>query len=104
VTDLPPECVALLEDALDTIEKLDAALRLSRSEAVEPALVAELAAAGIVDVGPPVRLVPRDDVARLIAMYGEERGPVISALSTIAVQRIRVMAARTFGPRSKPRR
>jgi hypothetical protein len=116
---LPRQVRKLLETDLDSIEKVEL-IRYLRS-AVTPVprpeiaraldldreaadtLIAELAHAGLVEVvgilgavrpGPAVADEACDDLMRL---YDEDRAQIISVLSTLALQRIRNMAAQTFG-------
>ena len=116
---LPPDVLALLESSLSGFEKLELAWHLWRAGAPVPraelrdaldldtgsmgALLAELLAAKIIEVGgapeKAVRLGPRaggESFKALMALYAEDRLAVVAALSSIAMHRIRTMAARAF--------
>jgi hypothetical protein len=116
---VPPEALALLDTLLDSFEKLELAWHLERAGGpvrraeLQAALqleedsmrevIAELLAAKIIEVSggpePKVRLGPRarrEDFSSLMALYAEDRLAVVAALSSIAMRRIRTMAARTF--------
>lgn len=116
---IPREVRKLLETDLDSIEKVDAvrylwrvrgsitrtelmrALQLER-EATH-ALIAELARAGVVEIdeeGGAIRLGSQAGGAawdELMQLHDEDRLVIVSALSALAVERIRTMAARAFG-------
>ena len=116
---IPREVRKLLETELDSIEKVDAvrylrrvrgsitrtelmrALQLER-EATH-ALIAELARAGLVEIdeqGGGIRLGGHAVGAawdELMQLYDEDRLMIVSALSALAVERIRTMAVRAFG-------
>lgn len=116
---MPPEVGALLAGPLDTFEKLelvsylsrhDGGARRSRAEQdipLAPALmqevIADLIGARVIEADgeadPELRLGPRargDDFTALVKLYAEDRPAVMSTLTTLALDRIRGMAARTF--------
>lgn len=116
---IPREVRKLLETELDSIEKVDAvrylrrvrgsitrtelmrALQLERG--ATHALIAELARVGLVEIDEPggaIRLgghVGGGAWDELMQLHDEDRLVIVSALSALAVERIRTMAARAFG-------
>lgn len=126
---LPSQVRKLLETDVDSIEKVELLRHLRSAAAPVPraelaraldldreaadTLIAELAHAGLVEVvgvrgavrpGPAAADEACGDLMRI---YEEDRAQVVSVLSTRALQRIRDMAAQTFGEalgsRKKPR-
>jgi hypothetical protein len=116
---LPREVRKLFESGVNSIEKIEALRCLRRSggsvtrtelmrtlrlerEATD-ALVGELEVAGLVELASErghLRLITNGADAAyddLIRLYDEDRLLVVSALSALAVERIRTMAARAFG-------
>lgn len=112
---LPPQLLALLESHLDTIEKLEivACIRRTKTAATRELVRAalpvpddmfddafeELERAGFVDVAETaLRLGPRaahdHRFALLLDAYDDDRASVMSALSTLALKRIRENASR----------
>jgi hypothetical protein len=116
---LTPEQLRLLDKVLDSIEKLELARHLTEARfpllaselqaraRLEPAVMrttlAELVRAQVIQlIGEPepmVRLAPRArraDFEALMRLYAADPAAVVSALTSIAVARIRVMAVHTF--------
>jgi hypothetical protein len=116
---IPREVRRLLETELDSIEKVDAVRYLrrfrgsiTRTELMRAlelerdathALVAELARAELVEIDEPggtIRLGGHAVGAawdELMQLHDEDRLVIVSALSALAMERIRTMAARAFG-------
>ena len=116
---LPREVNQLLESGLDSIEKIEALRYLRRAGAAvtrtelmrtlrlereaTSALVRELAGAGLVELtgqaghlrlGAAGTSAAHDELMRI---YDEDRLVIVTALSALAMDRIRTMAARAFG-------
>jgi hypothetical protein len=114
---LPRQVRKLLETDVDSIEKIEllrylrsAAAPVPRTELARAldldreatdTLIAELAHAGLVEVvgvRGAVRHTTDDEACSdLLRIYDEDRAQIITVLSTLALQRIRDMAVRTFG-------
>jgi hypothetical protein len=117
-TRLPQPVQQLLRGPLDTFEKLEVAVVLARSPALTSSVseltksinfplesiergIATLVAVGIAESsGGLVRLTPpaRDVPAyqKLVELYDADRVQIAQAVSEIAMEKIRGMAARTF--------
>ncbi len=117
---LTTELLRLLDEVLDSVEKIEIAWYLSEAKAPLP--VAELQARTHIDTqtmratmadlvrdrvialsGDPVPTVQlaararRPDFEALMSLYSADRPMVVAALASISVSRIRSMAARAFG-------
>ncbi len=97
------ELIRYLQSAAAPVPRAELARVLDLDREAADTLIAELAHAGLVEVV-GVRGAVRPGAAAadeacgdLMRIYDEDRAQVISVLSTLALQRIRNMAARTFG-------
>jgi DNA-binding IclR family transcriptional regulator len=111
----------LLENQLDTIEKLEISLalreaphglaldelahRLQVGPEVLGRVVSELVRSGLVDVHPAgtrfalrAEAVGREVLAEAAQLYADDRPGVIALMSRLARRRLRTLAARRFGP------
>lgn len=116
------ELLSLLDELLDTTEKVELAWHLTDAKA--PMLASELRARTLLDArtmqatisdlvraqvielsagqDPTVRLADRarrPDFEALMSLYTTDRAAVVSALASIAMGRIRAMAARMLVPK-----
>jgi DNA-binding IclR family transcriptional regulator len=116
---LPGQVRKLLETAVDSIEKVELIRHLRSAAAPVPraeiarmldldreaadTLIAELAHAGLVEIvgmrgAVQAGAAAADEAcADLLRIYDEDRTQIVTVLSTLALQRIRDMAAWTFG-------
>ncbi len=107
------ELIRYLRSAAAPVPRAELARALDLDREAADTLIAELAHAGLVEVV-GVRGAVRPGAAAadeacsdLMRIYDEDRAQIVSVLSTLALQRIRNMAARTFGEalgsKKKPR-